>query len=136
MIKSIVVIFLSIPLISLATPPTPQIPLRLCAPEQISTDIQEFIAARAIAQRPPIALYTTNHCVYCRQAKAYLDNRGLIYHEYHIDTEAHSRAAFQALGGLGVPLITVGNARLNGFKPELLEHVLQRNGYFNPNPHP
>jgi glutaredoxin len=107
--------------------------LRVLPPTQISADLRAFIAHRA---QPALALYSADTCVYCRQAKAYLDARAVPYNEYNIDHHLLYRQTFEAMGGVGVPLITVGGDRVQGFQPELLEHVLQRNGYFNPNPQP
>jgi len=76
-----------------------------------------------------IALYTTRHCGHCRQAKAFLRQYGIPFHE--IDVECNQRAykEFKRAGGQGVPLILIGRMTLNGFDPKKLKKTLQQCGF-------
>lgn len=85
-----------------------------------STEILE----RVLADRPPapaakvnagLVIYTTSSCGYCRQAKAHFSARGISYEERNIERSAEARAAFERLGGNGVPLIVMGDRRMAGF---------------------
>ncbi|MBI2289335.1 MAG: hypothetical protein HYU73_03160 [Betaproteobacteria bacterium] len=47
------------------------------------------------------------------------------YVEYDIEASAQSLANFRALNGRGVPLIVVGDKRMQGFSPKSFEDLLK-----------
>uniref|UniRef100_UPI0025D1CEFA glutaredoxin family protein n=1 Tax=uncultured Lamprocystis sp. TaxID=543132 RepID=UPI0025D1CEFA len=52
---------------------------------------------------------------YCNQARRYFNTHGVAYSEYDVEQDAAAGREFKRLGGHGVPLILVGEARLQGF---------------------
>ena len=76
-----------------------------------------------------VAIYTTARCGYCRQAKAYMSEKGIAYTEYNIENSEANRTAFRQLGGQGVPLMVIGQYRMNGFSPQSFDSLLKRAGY-------
>ncbi len=60
-------------------------------------------------------LFSASWCGYCKQAKAYLQTKGINYQEIDIDTPDGGRAYFEAGGRQGVPLIVAGGRRQQGF---------------------
>lgn len=66
----------------------------------------------------PVVMYSTQWCPYCRKARAYFERHQINYVEYDIDASAQYRAQYQALNGRGVPLILVGDKRLQGFSAQ------------------
>jgi glutaredoxin len=71
-----------------------------------------------------VVMYTTSHCPACKAAKQYLAQKGVAYQEIDVETSSDGRAAFQKLGGHGVPLILVGDKRMEGFSAQALDAAL------------
>ena len=76
-----------------------------------------------------IKLYTTARCGYCKRARAYLASRGLAYTEYDVETSSVGRADYARLKGRGVPIIFVGDQRMDGYSEAGLAQLLQNAGY-------
>jgi glutaredoxin 3 len=68
-----------------------------------------------------ITMYTTDPCGFCRQAKALLGARGVVYEEINLAKDPAGRAALVArTGQMTFPQIIVGERSIGGFR-ELLE---------------
>jgi glutaredoxin 3 len=69
----------------------------------------------------PITMYTTDPCGFCRQAKALLAARGVVYQEINLAKDPAGRAALvQRTGQMTFPQIVIGERAIGGFR-ELLE---------------
>jgi glutaredoxin 3 len=74
-----------------------------------------------MADENGVVLYTTEPCGFCRQAKAFLQARGVIYTEVNLAKDPDGRAALVAVTGqMTFPQIVVGERSIGGFR-ELLE---------------
>lgn len=73
--------------------------------------------------RQRVILYGTSWCGYCKKARAYLRGRNIAFTDLDVETDAGARAQFAALGGGGVPVILVGDTRINGFNPPAFESI-------------
>lgn len=71
-----------------------------------------------------VVIYTTSHCPYCKQAKQYLTQKGIPFREVDIEMSLSGDAEYRRLGGNGVPLIMVGDKRLDGFDARELDRLL------------
>lgn len=71
-----------------------------------------------------VVMYSTARCPACTRAKAYFAKKGVPYEERDLDRSPEARDAFQKLGGRGVPLIMVGNERMDGFSSDRLDQLL------------
>ncbi|MDH1105937.1 hypothetical protein N5C55_07015 [Pseudomonas otitidis] len=60
-------------------------------------------------------MYSAAWCGYCKQASQYFRRNGISFVEYDIEKDQNARRAYDTIGGNGVPVILVGNKRLNGF---------------------
>jgi glutaredoxin 3 len=68
-----------------------------------------------------VVLYTTEPCGFCRQAKALLQARGVVYREINLAKNPEGRSDLVALTGqMTFPQIVVGARAIGGFR-ELLE---------------
>jgi glutaredoxin 3 len=68
-----------------------------------------------------VTLYTTEPCGFCRQAKALLASRGVVYEEVNLAKDPVGRADLVArTGQMTFPQILVGDRSIGGFR-ELLE---------------
>jgi glutaredoxin-like YruB-family protein len=73
---------------------------------------------------PRITLYTTGNCPHCRQARQYLQRRGLRFQEFDVQHDTRARKAFARLGARGVPVILIGATRIDGFDRKRLDQLL------------
>ncbi|MBE9564337.1 MAG: glutaredoxin family protein [Proteobacteria bacterium] len=83
-----------------------------------------LISTRKISKK--VIMYGANWCGYCKKAKRYFVKNSIPYVEYDVETSTKGRKDFKALGGKGVPVILVGNQRLNGFSESSFEKIYQR----------
>lgn len=93
--------------------------------EQVSVqvDVYESVGYPSIAPAQGVdanrvVMYGASWCGYCRQARTYFQRNGIRYVEYDIEKNARARRAYDAIGGNGVPVILVGDKRVNGFSVE------------------
>ena len=70
-----------------------------------------------------VTIYTTTWCGVCVQAKHYFKQRNIPYEEYDIETSSKGRKDFRKLKGTGVPVILIGNKRMNGFTAQRFESL-------------
>ncbi len=73
-----------------------------------------------------VIIYTAAWCGVCRKAKQYFAQNSIPYQEYDVEQTARGRQDFQRLRGTGVPIILLGDRRMNGFSPERFERLYQR----------
>lgn len=71
-----------------------------------------------------VVMYTTASCPACHAAKSYFARKGVNYEEKDVNSSPAFRQEFQNLGGQGVPLIMVGNERMDGFSAQRLDQLL------------
>jgi len=74
---------------------------------------------------PRITLYSTRQCSNCRQAKQFLQQKGLRFQEWDIERNQRAFKEFQRLGARGVPVILIGTQRIDGFDRKRLESALK-----------
>jgi glutaredoxin len=93
--------------------------------------LQEYVSERTAVEPtgqeiiPPVVMYTTQSCPYCHRARAYFDRHAISYVERDIEASAQNHAEFQALSGVGVPLILVGDKRMQGFSARSFKQLLR-----------
>ena len=76
-----------------------------------------------------VVIYTTKRCAYCKKAKAFFANHRIPFTEYDVEHSGKGRRDYKKLDGRGVPIIMVGNRRLNGFSEAYLTAALKKAGY-------
>lgn len=62
-----------------------------------------------------VVLYSTQWCGYCKQARRYFTDNGIRFTEYDVEKSARGQRDFKKLRAKGVPVILVGDQRMNGF---------------------
>ena len=112
------------------SPPDPS------AAEQLSVRVNTYKSGSAgdverpvIPSAKKVVIYTTARCGYCRKAKAYFTSKGVPYQEYDIEHSEKGQRDFKKLKGSGVPIILVGDQRLNGFSESRVGAALKKAGY-------
>lgn len=87
-----------------------------------SPEIVPFEAAfTPSTRRDKVVLYSTTWCGYCKKARRYFATKGIPFVEYDTETSKKGREDYKALKGTGVPIILVGQKRMNGFSPSKFE---------------
>ncbi len=72
----------------------------------------------------PVVMYATTTCPYCAKARALFAARGVAYIEYQIDASKAANDDFIARGGRGVPLLYIGDRRIQGFREAAIVDAL------------
>lgn len=62
-----------------------------------------------------VKMYATSWCGYCKKARMYFRQENISYTEYDIESDAQAKKDYDTFGGRGVPVIFVGQERMNGF---------------------
>lgn len=62
-----------------------------------------------------VTLYATSWCGYCAKARQHFRANNIPYTEHDIEKSESARRMYDQLGGNGVPVILVGDRRMNGF---------------------
>jgi alkyl hydroperoxide reductase subunit F len=75
---------------------------------------------------PRITLYSTRQCPACRQARAYLQQLGLTFQELDVGSNLRAQKALARLGTRSVPVILIGDSRVDGFDRRRLASLLDR----------
>ncbi|MCP3662483.1 MAG: DUF4124 domain-containing protein [Gammaproteobacteria bacterium] len=97
--------------------------------ESVSIIINTYTApqiletTRDVKSGRKVIMYSTVWCGVCKKAKAYFTRKNIPYKEYDVERDAKGIRDFKAMGGRGVPVILVGNRRMNGFTAESFEKL-------------
>lgn len=76
-----------------------------------------------------VRVFSAVWCGYCKLAKAHLAKRGVPYEEIDVEQSRAGEAEYRRLGGRGVPILLVGDQRMDGFDPAALDVLLKAAGY-------
>jgi len=82
--------------------------------------------AAKTAGRKSVVMYSAAWCGVCKRAASYFNAKSIPFQEYDVETSAKGKADFKRLGGRGVPVILVGEARMNGFSAHNFEQLYSR----------
>ena len=81
-----------------------------------------------MAATPGVTVYTTTRCAHCHRLTAFLRQQGVRFSEQNIERNRRAFIEFQRQGGKGVPLVLIGQQKLNGFNPSKLKQALIKGG--------
>jgi glutaredoxin len=62
-----------------------------------------------------LVMYSASWCGYCKKARGYFYDNNIKFKEYDIETNPTAKRKYKNLGGSGVPLIVMGNKKMQGF---------------------
>jgi len=62
-----------------------------------------------------VIIYSAVWCGHCKEAKNYFRKNDIPFTEYDIEKDSTAKERFHEIGGKGVPIILVGNKRMDGF---------------------
>lgn len=75
-------------------------------------------------QNTKVIVYGTQSCPYCIKTRDFLTIKKIQFADFDIEKLDKARQEFLKLGGEGVPLIIIGNRRLDGFNQTQIEAAL------------
>jgi len=81
-----------------------------------------------MAKPPRITVYSSSGCSHCRQLKQWLQQHQIKFMEFDVQRNQRAFKDFQRLGGRGVPLLVVGERKIQGFNPKQLFSQLRKAG--------
>lgn len=87
--------------------------------------VQGDYSAYFSAHKAKVVLYGTETCPYCAKARAYFKEHGIAYADLDIGKPGQVREEFAKLGGSGVPLLLIGDRRIEGFKLSTINDALK-----------
>lgn len=73
-----------------------------------------------------VVMYSTSWCGYCKKARKYFSANNIAYRDYDIEQDRFAKSRYDRLGGRGVPVILVGDKRMNGFSVAGFERLNER----------
>lgn len=79
------------------------------------------------ARQQRVTLYGTQWCGVCKEAKAYFRKNRIPFTEYDVETTEKGRQDYAKMNGRGVPIILVGDQRMNGFSQRNFEALYRGN---------
>jgi glutaredoxin len=99
---------------------TEEVEVRVNSFEGLSVSDSEFLDARVQRQ---VVMYSASWCGYCRKARHYFRQKGIPFKEYDIENSRKGRRDYARMNGSGVPIIFVGNKRIQGFRAERFQAI-------------
>ena len=80
------------------------------------------------ARSPPVVIFTTPTCSWCRRAKQYLTEKHVAFREVDVSRDERSaREVVRMTGQTGVPVVLIGNQPVVGFDKPRIDHLLRLN---------
>jgi len=84
-----------------------------------------------IKQKPDIIMLGAWWCRYCYRAKQYFQKNHINYCEYDMENTTTGKQLYAENGGGAIPLLLIGQYRLRGFDPAMIQAALKQTPPFN-----
>lgn len=75
------------------------------------------------AKAGSVVMYSTSWCGYCKKAARHFRNNKIPYTEYDIEKSEAAARQYRKLKGRGVPIILIGERRMNGFNAKVFDRI-------------
>ena len=85
--------------------------------------IESFSGATDTGGNRQVVMYSTEWCGYCRKARRHFQKNNIAFVERDIEKSAKAARAFKDLNGKGVPVILIGQQRMNGFSVKTFNRI-------------
>ena len=79
------------------------------------TSVEIKPLAERLSSNDKVIMYVTARCGYCKKAKQYFRSNNIPYKAHDIEKSRVGKRDFKLLKGKSVPIIIVGQKRMNGF---------------------
>lgn len=84
--------------------------------------------AKAAKEAAKVTMYVMPQCGFCEKARQQLTQRGVHWEERDILASDQARQEFTAHGGIGTPLLLIGDSVINGVDAARIDAALRANG--------
>jgi glutaredoxin len=91
--------------------------------------IDKTLARPTDNKRASVIVYSTSWCGVCVKAKNWLKANHVSFQEYDVEKNTKGKRDYKRLKGRGVPIILVGQQRMNGFSPSRMRQMLKNGGH-------
>lgn len=95
-------------------------------PAYVEGNYQEYFLANAVKPESEVLLYGASWCKYCEKARLYFQVNQIHYVELDIEKNPEAKEQYQKLKGEIIPVILIGNRRIDGYKPDQYKEAMQR----------
>ena len=96
-----------------------------------SVSIEPFVYdSKNITERrrsKTVVMYSTSWCGYCKQAAQHFKKNKIPFAEYDIEKSEQAAKEYKKLNGKGVPIILIGDQRMNGFSAGSFDSIYYGN---------
>lgn len=82
---------------------------------------------RLFGKSNKLVMYSTSWCGYCKKARNYFIANNIAFEEYDVENTNKGKRDYDKLGGGGVPIILMGNKRMNGFSVHKFKRFYEDN---------
>lgn len=76
------------------------------------------------ARAPRVVMLSAAWCEVCSEARRWLTQNGVAFTEYDVERDPKGKEEFKRLRGRGIPIILVGDQRMDGFSARRLRAML------------
>lgn len=76
-----------------------------------------------------VTLYVMPQCGYCEKTRQLLTGRGVTWEERDIASSTDAKREFIAKGGVGTPLIVIGEEVIRGYDASRIDGALSAHGF-------
>lgn len=89
--------------------------------EQVEVKVNTYTAVEItpvverLGRKDKVVMYSAAWCGICKKAKRYFQKKNISYIAYDIEKSRSGKRGYKLLKGKGVPIIIVGDKRMNGF---------------------
>ncbi len=90
----------------------------------VANDRSPLASSGSVQSAPEVVMYVMPNCGYCEKARQLLTRHGVDWREVDVDSSSSAKKTFIALGGVGTPLITVGDRALHGYDEARINALL------------
>jgi len=83
--------------------------------ESITVEPFEAFVSNRGGGKKTVTMYSTTWCGVCKRARQFFQAQKIPFREYDVEKTEKGRRDYKKLNGRGVPIILVGDKRMNGF---------------------
>ncbi len=80
----------------------------------------------ALASKDKVVMYSATWCGYCKKAKKYFNSNNISFSEYDVESSSKGKRDYKRMKGRGVPIILIGDNRMNGFSQSKFESIYKK----------
>lgn len=92
-----------------------------------SVNVEPFVFDASIVSKrtksKAVVMYSTSWCGYCKKAARHFRKNKIPFTEYDIEKSAKGARDYKRLKGRGVPVILIGDKRMNGFSARTFDRI-------------